>query len=369
MKKTSALRKVTAAACAAAMCFSLAILATGCSGGSEEQPEPQAASQEETRTFTDSLGREVEVPVSIERIAPSGHTSNQILLTFAPELMVGLSQEMSDAEAKYLGEEYAQLPVFGSAFGNKGDLNKEALASANPQIIIDTGEPMSGMAEDLDNLQMQLGIPVVFIETTLDNYDEAYAMLGDLLNMPERGQALSEYCANAYDETVAVMATIPESERVNMAYLTGDAGLNAYAKGSYQSTVIDMCANNLVFVENIVGSGIGSEVSLEQVSLWDPEMIIFGENSIYSEVADNPTWSHITAIKNGNYYEVPSEPYVWLNNPPTVNQVLGLQWFPRLCYPDAYDDDMQEVVTEYYKLFYGYELTQAEYDALVANAI
>lgn len=366
MKAT--LKRRLIGACAASLCLALALVISGC-GKQEEGPqnEPDATSGE-TRVFVDSLGREVEVPVSIERIAPSGHTSNQILLTFAPDLLVGLAQEMSADEAKYLGQEYAELPVFGAIFGGKGNLNKEALAAANPQIIIDTGEPMKGIAEDLDNLQNQLGIPVVYIETSLDGYDEAYTMLGDLLGMEERGKALADYCASAYDETVKVMAGIPESERINVAYLTGDAGLNAYAKGSVQSTVIDMCTNNVVVVENATGSGIGSEVSLEQISVWDPELIIFGKNSIYDKAGSDPTWSEIAAIKTGDYYEVPSAPYVWLNNPPTVNQILGLQWLPRICYPEAYDNDLQQVVTEYYKLFYGYELSQVEYDELVAKA-
>lgn len=366
----STFRKALVVTCAAMMCLLATFTITGCSGSAQDNASDQSgtAALGETRIFTDSLGREVEVPVNIERIAPSGHTSNQILLTFAPELMVGLSQEMSADEAKYLGQDYADLPVFGAIFGSKGDLNKEALAAADPQVIIDTGEPLKDIAEDLDNLQNQLGIPVVYIQTSLDSYDEAYALLGDLLNMPERGEALSDYCAKAYEETSSVMASIPESERVNAAYLTGDAGLNAYAKGSVQSTVIDMCTNNVVIVENATGSGIGSEVSLEQISLWDPEFIIFGKNSIYDEVSADPTWSQITAVKNGDFYEVPSAPYVWLNNPPTVNQILGLQWLPRICYPQAYDNDLQQVVTEYYELFYGYELSQAEYDELIAKA-
>ena len=97
-------------------------------------------------------------------------------------------------------------------------------------------------------------------------------------------------------------------------------------------------------------------------------MVVFGADSIYDTVADNPAWAGIDAIANGNYYEVVADPWTWLNNPPTVNQILGLQWFPRVCYPDAYDDDLQDVVTEYYELFYGYELTDAEYQELTAKA-
>ena len=123
----------------------------------------------------------------------------------------------------------------GAAFGAKGDLNKEAVAASGTQILIDTGELKDNIAEDLDTLQEQLGIPVVMIETTMDTYADAYEMLGELLGMEERGHELSEYCKSAYEETTSVMAGIPDDERVRVAYLLGDKGTNTIAKNSYQA--------------------------------------------------------------------------------------------------------------------------------------
>lgn len=368
MKKTSKkfwMKRFAAVACAGLLCFGAAGL-VGCSSSSDDGGSQ--ASEQTTRVFTDSAGREVELPANITAVAPSGHTANQILLTFAPEKMVCLSQELSDDQLKYFDESLADLPITGAAFGAKGDMNKESVAAAGPQVIIDTGEFKSGLEEDLDNLQEQMGVPVVFIETNLDGYGEAYRMLGELLGMEERGEEMAAYCENAYSETKAVMDTIPAEDRVNVAYLLGDAGLNAIAKDSYQSTVIDMCANNVVVVDNPSGSGAGQEISLEQIAVWNPEMIVFGGKSIYDTVGDDAAWAQIDAIANDNYYEVPTEPWTWLNNPPTVNQILGLQWFPRLCYPDAFDTSMQDVVTDYYKLFYNYDLSDAEYQELTAKA-
>ncbi len=367
-------KRVAAIACAAVLCCSLAALA-GCSSGSDSKAADQgkteqtATTQAATRTFTDSAGREVEVPTQIDKIAPSGHTATQVLLTMAPDKLVGLSQELSADQLKYFDKKLADLPVFGAAFGAKGDMNKESVAASGTQIVIDTGEYKDGLKEDLDNLQSQLGIPVVFIETPLSGYDKAYEMLGDLLGMQERGKELGDYCTKAYNETKEVMAKIPESERVNVAYLLGDSGLNAIAEGSYQGSVIDMCANNVVQVDKASGSGAGNEISLEQIAVWNPDMIVFGTKSIYSPVGNDAAWAGISAISSKNYYEVPSEPWCWLNNPPTVNQIMGLQWFPRLCYPDKFSTSMQDVVTSYYKTFYNYDLSQSDYNELVAKAL
>ena len=49
--------------------------------------------------------------------------------------------------------------------------------------------------------------------------------------------------------TVTTMENIPENERVRMAYLLGDNGLNAIAKTSFQAAVVDMVADNVVVVD------------------------------------------------------------------------------------------------------------------------
>ena len=357
------------------MCCGLAIGVVGCSqsgqgsqGASGGSATEQQAAESETRTFTDSAGRTVEVPAQIDRIAPAGHTATQVLLTMAPEKMVTLSQELSDDQAKYLGESYAELPVTGAAFGAKGDLNKEAVAASGTQILIDTGEMKDNIAEDLDTLQEQLGIPVVMIETTMDTYADAYEMLGELLGMEERGRELSEYCKSAYEETTSVMAGIPDDERVRVAYLLGDKGTNTIAKNSYQGQVVDLVANNVADLGEVSGSGQGVEISMEQLALWNPELILFAEGSIYDTVGDDAAFADLDAVKNSAYYEVPATPWNWLNSPPKVNQVLGMQWLPRLLYPDQYDDDLYETVAGYFKTFYGYDLSEAEFDEIAANA-
>ena len=346
-------------------------LVSGCSSSNEaSSASSSAATQNETRTFTDSLGREVELPAQIDRIAPSGHTANQVLLTMAPEKMVSLSQDLTEDQLKYINlPNYADLPITGAAFGSKGDINKEAVAAADPQVIIDTGEVKDGLEEDMDTLQEQLGIPVVFIETKLEDYGAAYEMLGELLGMPERGKELSDYCAAAYKEVTDVMATIPDSERVNLGYFLGDAGLNTIAKNSYQGQVIDLCANNVAVLDNVTGSGQGQEVSMEQIAMWDPELIIFAPKSIYDTVADDPAWATIAAVKSGQVYETPATPYNWLNNPPTVNQVMGMQWLPRLLYPDKFDTSIADVTKSYYKMFYGYDMSDQEVADMTAKAL
>ena len=337
------------------------------SGSASSSASSAGAASSGTVSFTDSAGRTVEVPANIERVAITGPISQMCLLTLAPEKLVGLSNELSGAEMKYVGD-YASLPVFGQIYGGKGDFNKEAVAKADPQVIIDIGEAKKTIVEDLDEIQGAIGIPCIHIEASYDSYDAAYTELGKLLGVEERAQKLADYCANAQKTTSDAVATVPEADRVKVAYLLGDAGLNVMAKGSFQGTVVDAIADNVCVLEKAGGSGLGSESSFEQIALWDPQMIIFAPDSIYDKVGSDATWQTLSAVKNGNYYAVPGEPYNWVSSPPGVNQILGYQWFARLCYPDKFSDSMADVVKGYYKTFYNYDMTDDECNALLAGA-
>ncbi len=368
LSKKSILRGAAALLCAGALCMGIAAL-VGCSSSNQASSSQATQAQPETHAFTDSLGREVELPTNIERICPSGFTAQQVLLTMAPDKMVGLAKELNDDQLAIFGEKFKDYPVFGAVLGAKDDLNREAVAAADPQVIIDTGEAKKDTRESLDALQEQLGIPVVFVEAYLEDYGAAYKTLGELLGMEERGGELSEYCTRVYDEVKGAMDAIPESERVNMAYLLGENGLNAIAKTSVQAQVIDMVANNVVVVDDVSGKGNGNEISLEQIAVWNPELIIFQAGSIYDTVGSDPAWSGIAAIANNNFYEVPNNPWCWMNNPPTVNQLMGMQWLPRLLYPDKFDDSIEDVTKAYFSTMYGYDLSDAELSEILQGAL
>jgi len=47
------------------------------------------------------------------------------------------------------------------------------------------------------------------------------------------------------------------------------------AKGSYHAEVIDLLSNNLAVINNPSSSGNGNPVTLEQIMLWNPSVIIF----------------------------------------------------------------------------------------------
>lgn len=343
------------------------MLLSVCSACGTETAAPEG--DEAGRQFTDSLGRTVTLPEKVEKVAVSGPLSQIYVFPLCPELLVGFSTAFSADAEKYIPDEYLGLPELGQLYGGKGTMNLEALLSAAPDVVIDVGEAKDGMAEDLDALSEQTGIPFVHINATIETSAEAYRKLGELIGDSEKAEKLAAWCENAMADVKSIMEKVDaDGARKSVVYCLGPKGLNVLAEDSFHAQVVKMVAKNAAEIENPVPIGDGNEIDMEQLIIWNPEVLIFQHNSVYSEVGSDSTWAKLDAVKNGSYYEIPCGPYGWLSSPPAVQCYLGMLWLTDLLYPDYTDFDLQEEITEYYKLFYGYDLSNADYAELTANS-
>ena len=359
------------------LALSLTLSLCACGGGTAATPAPESSAPaetqpaetgtaSETRIFTDSVGREVELPAQIDKVAVSGPLAQIVLFALCPDKLVGIANEWDVSAEAYLDTEYYNLPLLGQLYGGKGELNLETLLASGAQVVIDVGEPKDSIVEDLDALQEQTGVPFVHISATTQTTGDAYRLLGELVNMEEEAETLASYCEEIYDRTVSIAESV---EKVDLLYITGPDGQNVIAQDSYHSEIIDLLSNNLAVVDAPSSKGTGNEVGMEQILLWDPNYIIFAPDSAYDAVSGDATWGQLTAIASGNYYETPQGPYNWMGFPPSVQRYLGMMWMAKLLYPDAADYDLYEEVARYYDLFYHCDLTRDQYDALVANSI
>lgn len=354
------------------LALSVLFTLTACGGTSKDEQTSQPAGTEsedfQPYTFIDDLGHEIEITEEITAIVPSGQLAQVILLGVAPDLMVGLGGKLNDNMAEFIPDydRLSQLTYFGTVLGAT-DLDVEALASTNAQLVIDMGYTKTGYEEELATTEKLTGIPCVFIEAGLDNYGEAIRKLGQLLGREEKCEEMALWCEEVYDRALGIMEKVGDN-KVNGIYALGDGGLNVIAESQSQAEVINLVFNNLAVIENASGKGSGNAVNMEQIALWNPDFVIFGGGSVYDTVTEDAAWSQISAIANGKYVESPESPHNWTVAPPACQRYLALLWLPSLLYPDYCDYDLQEEVTEYYELFYGVTLTDEQYATLTANA-
>ncbi len=336
---------------------------------SESSSSEESSAESSAFTFTDSLGREFTFEEPIETVAASGLLSQLVIYSLAPDTLVGWSNEWSEGAEKYIPEKYSSLPLIGQLYGSNTEMNPEQLMIADPDVVIDIGDSKDGIAEDLDALEEQTGISFIHIDADMATMPECYTILGELLGMEEEAQVYADFCDSIYTRTLDIMEEVGDN-KVSVLYLTGDTGTNVIAKGSYHAEIIDLVGDNLAVVDSPSSKGTGNETDMEQLMLWDPEVIFFSPDSgVYDTVADDPLWSGLQAIQSGRYYEVPIGPHNWMGFPPSIQRYLGMMWMTKILYPEQADFDIQAEVTRYYEMFYHYELTDEDYQELVANSL
>ena len=74
----------------------------------------------------------------------------------------------------------------------------------------------------------------------------------------------------------------------------------------------------------------------------------------------DPMWKSLKAVKNGRIHLVPTQPFNWIDRPPSFMRVLGIQWLSKILHPQTYKIDLNKRTKEFYNLFLHVKLTDAQ---------
>lgn len=328
--------------------------------------EPAEEPAAETVTFTDSSGREVELPANITKIAPSGPVATMILAAFAPEKLVCVGTKVNENQIPYLYDGIGDLPVTGQLYGGKATLNLEELLATGAEVIIDLGDFKKSIADDLTALQEQTGLPCIFIEADLTHMADAFRSLGTILGKEERGEELAKLVKETMTMAAENSAKITEEQQLSVLYSSGSDPLGTNAEGSSQAHVLGIVgAKNAVVLEEVTSKGGGNMINMEQLYNFDPDVVLVTDAAALEIIETEAAWQELRAVKDGKVYTVPCDPYCWLSAPPSMNMILGVWWLGNLLYPEVYDYDMTAKAQEIYKVFWNYDLTAEEAAAML----
>lgn len=172
--------------------------------------------------------------------------------------------------------------------------------------------------------------------------------------------ALAVEAKTILDRAKAANEEIPEDKRVKVYWAMGDKGGNTNARESFQSQVLQLLPVINVADIEANSKGGGSEVSMEQILNWDPDVILVDNPELLAFMQKDSSWQSLRAIKEEHAYLVPSVPYGFLSDPPSVNRLMGLDWLGKLLYPEAkaYDFKIEDQLKNFYQHFYHVELNE-----------
>lgn len=323
----------------------------------------------QAREITDMAGRKVSLPDKIERVFGSAPPLNVLLHAVAPETMIGLSFPVTDEAKPFFPPRLQGLPVVGGIFGMGQQMNAETVLGMKPDIALAWKSPFIDQGK-IESAFAKIGVPLVFIQLdTLSDWPAALRFTGQLLGHEKSAEAQARYIEQTLNKVAKVVATVPEAKRPRVYYAEGPDGLATDCHRSFHTEAIELAGGyNVYRCEPKDHMGM-ERVSLEQVLAFAPDVIVTQEKAWAASVRNDPRWQGIPAVKAGRIHVVPRWPHNWVDRPPSMMRVLGVQWLASLFYPKAYRLDLRRETREFYQLFLGVSLTDAQLDSLLKPAL
>jgi iron complex transport system substrate-binding protein len=309
------------------------------------------------RTIVDMAGRTVQLPEKIERVVPYDSKTSILLFSLIKNEMVATALIPGKKNYKYISKQYAALPEL--------DMKSiEEVLSVSPQLIIAGFYDKKELLQSAEKLGVRLSIPVVYIDLSLNNLDNTYLFLGELFQKKAESIKLASFCTRFYSR-IDSLKKEKQQIKITAYYTLGNTGLLTDPSGSKHTEVFDFLnIPNAAKVD--IPSGGHAQVNMEQVLMWNPDYIFTasfkGNSDAYLNITTDSKWNYIKAVQEGKVYQVPNEPFAWFDHPPSINRIPGAIWLCQLFYGQS-ELDTQTFITEFYKLFYSYALTIAEYNS------
>jgi len=319
------------------------------------------------RLVVDSSGRKVELPDRIDRVMAAGPPASVVLYVLAPEKLIGWIRKPQPAELPYLAPMVRNLPELGRLTGRGDTANVEVVMAAKPDVVVDFGSVTPTYVSLADRVQSQTGIPYLLVDGRFADTATGLRLLGNALAVEDRAERLAHRVEEILAEVDRVAQSMPAERRPHVYLARGPNGLETGNRGSINTEIIER-AGGMNVVD--AGSGRGGlvNVSIEQVLAWNPDTIVTTDRNLADSLRSAPGWSETEAVRRGRIFLSPNLPFGWVDAPPSLNRLLGLQWLARLFFPDRFTDDIRAVTKDFFAAFYQVDLGDAELDRLLDGA-
>ncbi len=268
-----------------------------------EEPAPAGP-----RTITDVLGRSVEIPSEVNEIVGLSSAARFIVYAGAADKVVGLS-ELEIKGDPGMPFAYAAHDVFANcaavSSGGSGDtVYTEELVVLDPEVII----MLTSEAAKADELQAQLEIPVVAITAngfTDKKFQDSLMVIGEVAGTADHAETVCKAIQGWIDDMNARTKDIPEEDKPTVY----NGGMGFRGPHGFEGTSAKYPPFMAINAKNVADEADEKGaflVDLEQVTVWDPDIIFLNPSNMYlvnEDYAKNAAfYDNLRAVKEGKLY-------------------------------------------------------------------
>jgi len=304
-----------------------------------------ATASADAGSVVDATGRTVTIPDRISHVLPAGPPAAVLLAAIAPDESLGFTGKLSDAAKAALPAEVAGRPTLPRLTAGQD------LGALHPDLIIDYGTVSPRYIDLARDTQAQTGVPTLLFDGALDRIAEVARTVGAILHRPERAETLARMA-----EAILAMPAGTAAHHT-VYYARGADGLLAAAPGTEITAIFTLMGWTVVAPD---GNGTFRTADVQQIAGWDPDVIILSDPAARG-VLVSPTWAKLRAVREGHAVVAPSIPFGWVEEPPSINRLLGLAWLKGA--------DPSSLAALFNASVYGRALTTAQVEAIAGNTI
>lgn len=339
--------------------LAVSILCTGCFSGKT----PEDAGEPAGGRLVDCAGRTVELPRERERIACLyAYTGHVAVLLQCEENIVAVVDGLK--RDSLMREKVPGINELSTPYSS-GAINIEELAAARPDLIFLRASNLQdeGELEKLDGLS----VPYVVVEyITMEDQKESIRVMGQALDKQEEAEAYLSY----YDRTIAMvrerLSALPEEKRKTVYHSVNEAVRTDIPDTlSYQVLEAAGCRNVVTGDEELRLDGEKGYASVEQIYLWDPDLILTNEPAAWEYFRTDAKFSGLRAVREDAVFQLPVGLSRWAH-PGSLESPLAVLYIASTLYPEYFSEiDMSEEIRDFYKTFFRIELTDGEIDMIL----
>lgn len=329
--------------------------AVNAGGSSQAQTDtkPKATTQ-----VVDAIGRTITIPEVMKRIAITcnGGTTQEASIFGAADKIVAQPPMNTFPQLLKIYPDYKNI-INPGTFDN---VNVEEIIKADPNVVlVGISSPKGNkLIEDagFPTFTMYIGWASV---KTLKN---EFVQIGTLLGNKAKAEELVNYWNKKTADINSMVSKVPINDRKKVLYVsvTAEGVSSVHGTGVWGDDFIK--SSGSLNAADVEGS---KQVNAEQILMWDPDLIIVQKDqkaNAVEKVMKDPKIGDLKAIRGKQVYQVPIGAFWW--DRPSPESPLAFMWLAKLVYPEYTKEiDLKKETKEFFKTFYNYDLSDAEYDS------
>lgn len=370
-------RRVVLTGLSCALAFSCVGTLAACSstsGSSTTSSSTEATATADTSSDTRTVtvdGTGYTIPSEVTKVAPTIGALAQVTMMLSPT-----EGKVAAASTSQISDQFKEVL---SAYSQGNPNNYD---SSDVEQIIQSGAqvaygPSSTFSDEQKQQLSNAGVTFIPMDnlTTVDGICDTTLAIGQILggDSVQRAQDFVDYWKANTEDAQNRTANLSDDQKptvLNLSYSNG--AYTTEAGASLISSYIEAAGGVSLskdYTSSTQGGGGGkgkggATVDEEQIVTWNPDYIITYSADATQAVLGDAALADVTAVKEGHVYTSPKGLYLWSVR--SGEGAMMAQWLGTKINPDLFSDvDMTQMVKDFFKNYYNYDLSDNDAQAVL----